>query len=143
MKCFEVDDEAEVRVVFAKTNDHARELFTVWSRLASGDDGENSTVTEMSRWLLRGPQVTLREDIDVGLKGGGVSLRRRLLAHLSGRLQTQLRLAAWCPRRCDCPLPGVTRLVVRKFDVLRLPSSIHPGRADRRRVAVRSPCHIL
>lgn len=71
VKCFEVDDEAEVMLVFALTSEHARELFTEWNRLANGDDGEAATVTEMSRWLLRGPQVTLREDMDVGLTGLG------------------------------------------------------------------------
>ena len=71
VKCFEVDDEAEVRMVFAHSSDHARELFTVWNRLAYGDDGVNATVEEMSPWLLRGPQVTLREDMDMGLTGVG------------------------------------------------------------------------
>ena len=71
VKCFEEDDEAEVRVDFAHTSEHACELFTEWNRLADGDDGESATVTEMSRWLLRGPQVTLREDMDVGLTGVG------------------------------------------------------------------------
>ena len=71
VKCFEVDDEAEVVVVFAHTSDHARELFGEWNRLAYGDSGENATVEEMSPWLLRGPQVTLREDMDVGLTGVG------------------------------------------------------------------------
>ena len=27
VKCFEVDDQAEVVIVFARTSDHARELF--------------------------------------------------------------------------------------------------------------------
>ena len=71
MKCFEVDDEAEVVVVFAHTSDHARELFDEWNRRAYGDGGKNATVEEMSRWLLKGPQVTLREDMDVGLIGVG------------------------------------------------------------------------
>ena len=71
VKCFEVDDEAEVMLVFARTSEHARELFTVWNRLAYGDDGESATIEEMSPWLLRGPQVTLREDMDVGLTGVG------------------------------------------------------------------------
>ena len=46
-------------------------MFTVWNRLAYGDDGVNATVEEMSPWLLRGPQVTLREDMDIGLTGVG------------------------------------------------------------------------
>ena len=71
VKCFEVDDEAEVMFVFAHTIEHARELFDVWNRLAYGDGGENATVEGMSPWLLRGPQVTLREDMDVGLTGVG------------------------------------------------------------------------
>ena len=71
VKCFEVDDEADVMLVFAHTMELARELFTVWNRLAYGDDGENATVEEMSPWLLRGPQVTLREDMDIGLTGVG------------------------------------------------------------------------
>ena len=71
VKCFEVDDEAEVMLVFARTSEHARELFTVWNRLAYGDDGESATIEEMSPWLLRGPQVTLREDMDMGLTGVG------------------------------------------------------------------------
>lgn len=71
VKCFEVDDEADVRIVFAHSADHARELFTVWSRLAYGDDGESATLEEVSPWLLRGPQVTLREDMDIGLTGVG------------------------------------------------------------------------
>ena len=71
VKCFEVDDEAEVRMVFAHSSDHARELFTVWNRLAYGDDGENATVEEMSPWLLKGPQVTLREDMEIGMTGVG------------------------------------------------------------------------
>ena len=71
MKCFEVDDEAEVMLVFARTSEHARELFTVWNRLAYGDDGKSATIEEMSPWLLRGPQVTLREDMDMGLTGVG------------------------------------------------------------------------
>lgn len=71
VKCFEVDDEADVMFVFAHTIEHARELFTVWNRLANGDDGENATIEEMSPWLLRGPQVTLREDMDIGLTGVG------------------------------------------------------------------------
>ena len=71
VKCFEVDDEAEVLIVFAHTSEHARELFGEWNRLAYGDSGENATVEEMSPWLLRGPQVTLREDIDGGLTGVG------------------------------------------------------------------------
>ena len=71
VKCFEVDDEAEVRMVFAHSSGHARELFTVWNRLAYGDDGVNATVEEMSPWLLRGPQVTLREDMEIGLNRPG------------------------------------------------------------------------
>ena len=71
VKCFEVDDEAEVIVVFAHNAEHARELFREWNRLAYGDDGENATVQEMSPWFLRGPQVTLREDMDGGLTGVG------------------------------------------------------------------------
>ena len=71
VKCFEVDDEADVMLVFAHTSEHARELFDVWNRLAYGDGGENATVEGMSPWLLRGPQVTLREDMDVGLTGVG------------------------------------------------------------------------
>ena len=71
VKCFEVDDEAEVMVVFAHSSEHARALFQEWNRLAYGDGGENATVAEMSPWLLRGPQVTLREDMDVGLTGVG------------------------------------------------------------------------
>lgn len=69
VKCFEVDDEAEVLIVFAHTSEHARELFGEWNRLAYGDSGENATVEEMSPWLPRGPQVTLREDMDMGLIG--------------------------------------------------------------------------
>ena len=38
VKCFEVDDEAEVVIVFAHTSEHARELFDVWNRLAHGAD---------------------------------------------------------------------------------------------------------
>ena len=46
MKCFEVDDEAKVLIVFAHTSEHASELFDVWNRLAYGDSGENATVEE-------------------------------------------------------------------------------------------------
>ena len=45
VKCFEVDDEAELVLVFALTNERARKLFQEWNRLAYGDSGENATVS--------------------------------------------------------------------------------------------------
>ena len=45
--------------------------YTVWSLLAWGEMDEFFSVNEMSRWLLRGPQVTLRDDMDAGLLGVG------------------------------------------------------------------------
>ena len=71
VKCFEVDDEAEVIVVFAHTVEHARELFREWNLLAYGDDGDSATAQQMSSWLLRWLQVTLGEDMDAGLTGVG------------------------------------------------------------------------
>ena len=86
VKCFEVDDEADVTLVFAHTIEHARELFREWNRLAYGDDGESATVEE---------DVTLAAERASGdaQRGHGhrsdrsrCGLRGRLLAHLPGGL---------------------------------------------------------
>jgi hypothetical protein len=71
VRCYAVDDEAEEVLVLARTREQAVALFTEWNLIAYGDRGESATVKEMSPWLLRGPQVTLREDMDEGLTGVG------------------------------------------------------------------------
>lgn len=71
VRCYAFDDDSEETLVFARTDEHAVALYTEWTLIAYGGKGEHATLKEMSRWLLRGPQVTLREDMDTGLTGVG------------------------------------------------------------------------
>lgn len=72
VRCFAAAHEAEETLVFALTLEHAAALYTHWNLDAYGDGPVNATIREMSRWLLRGPLVTLREEMDGGLTGIGM-----------------------------------------------------------------------
>ena len=71
VRCYSVFDEDGEQLVFAQNMEQAVASYTVWSMLAYGAMDEFFSVKEMSRWLLRGPQVMLREGMDAGLLGVG------------------------------------------------------------------------
>lgn len=58
-------------LVFATSPRQACEIFDERSRDAFGWEGELETMQRYVHWLLVGPQVTLREDMDAGLTGVG------------------------------------------------------------------------
>ena len=106
-------------IAFAHTSQHARSLFQEWNRLAYGDGGGNATVAEMSPGLL---------------KGLGDAQRSYKPNHIGalGPSVTRLRIAG-----------GFQLCVARNVDAQEMASSIHPGRADRRRAAAQPPCQKL
>jgi hypothetical protein len=71
VQCYSVFDEEGEQLVFALNMEDAVAAYAVWSMLSWGEMDEFFTVKEMSRWLLRGSQVMLREDMDAGLLGVG------------------------------------------------------------------------
>jgi hypothetical protein len=71
VRCYAAGDDAEEVLVFARNVDEAIGLFTVWNATANGFREGPESMLEMTRWLLRGPQVILREDMDAGLTGVG------------------------------------------------------------------------
>lgn len=64
------EDIGEV-LVFAETRHDADKIYDEFHRDQTGWEDDFPDVKEMSRWLLTGPKVTLREDMDVGLTGIG------------------------------------------------------------------------
>ena len=72
VRCFAVDDQAEEVLVFARNLDEALSFYRVWNATAYGcEDTERTSASEVTRWLLSGPQVTLREEMDLDQIGVG------------------------------------------------------------------------
>jgi len=71
VRCYSVVDDDGEMFAFAHSMDEAVTFYTQWSMLAYGEMDETFSVEEVSRWLLRGPQASLREDMDAGLLGIG------------------------------------------------------------------------
>jgi hypothetical protein len=55
--------------VFAETLERAIATYDLWSLDRNGWQGEYDRIHEISRWLLTGPKITLREEMDEGLTG--------------------------------------------------------------------------
>lgn len=68
--------ENDVRLyVFANDRDHATELFQEWHKDTFGRPFEQIMFKQISRWTLTEDQVTLREEMDIGMVGiSGYSL---------------------------------------------------------------------
>jgi len=65
-----VHGDADDRIlVFAHDQDHANELFSAWHEAAFGRPFEHVLFKWVSRWLLTDDQVTLREEMDIGMTG--------------------------------------------------------------------------
>jgi hypothetical protein len=71
VRCFVFTDEQEELLVFAPTVEAAHSIHVEWNLSNYGERGEFTGAQEVPRWLLQGPQVTLREDMDAGLTGVG------------------------------------------------------------------------
>jgi hypothetical protein len=72
VRCFTVDVTGRDEVfVFAHDTDHALSLYNHFQLAAWGKLDSQFTIREMSRWLLQGYQVTLREEMDSGITGIG------------------------------------------------------------------------
>lgn len=71
VSCFAFDYEAEEVLCFANDEDAAWETFRKYCELMFETDGDEAICQEIPRWLLQGPQVTLREDMDHDLCGVG------------------------------------------------------------------------
>lgn len=72
VRCYSIIDGDGEHLVFAENIEAATAHFTHWSLLADGEVDEQFSVHQMSPWLLLGPMVTLREDMDAGLVGIGL-----------------------------------------------------------------------
>jgi hypothetical protein len=71
IECFifvrrESDDQF---LVFAEDRDQANEIFQAWHEAKFGRPFEHVLFKEMSRWLLVDEQLTLREEMDIGMVG--------------------------------------------------------------------------
>lgn len=64
------DDVGEV-LVFAESQRDADKIYDEYHRDCMGWSDDAQDLADMSRWLLTGPKVTLREDMDAGLTGVG------------------------------------------------------------------------
>lgn len=75
VRCYSVIDDDGEHLVFAENIETATSFFVHWCLITDGAVDDDFSIKEMSRWLLRGPMVTLREDMDAGLLGiGSVSV---------------------------------------------------------------------
>lgn len=71
VRCFSVNDDDGEHLVFAENIEIATAFYAHRSMIDYGVVDDKFSVQEMSRWLLCGPMVTLREDMDAGLLGIG------------------------------------------------------------------------